>query len=61
MNFIQTFFQKRTNNMIAQQDFELAGQLMNAEYDFVKEDYKPNGEFDGKVVGRKLFTLKVFF
>ena len=47
--------------MIAHQDFELAEQLMNAEYDFVKEDYKPNGEFDGKVVGRKLFHIEGIF
>ena len=61
MNFIQNYFQKRTNNMIAHQDFELAEQLMNADYDFVKEDYKPNGEFDGKVVGRKLFHIEGIF
>ena len=47
--------------MIAHQDFELAEQLMNADYDFVKEDYKPDGKFDGKVVGRKLFHLEGIF
>ena len=47
--------------MIAHQDYELAEQLMNADYDFVKEDYKPNGEFDGKVVGRKLFHIEGIF
>ena len=46
MKFIQNYFQKRTNNMIAHQDFELIEQLCNADYDFVKEDYKPDGEFD---------------
>ena len=61
MNFIQNYLQKRTNNMIAHQDIELAQQLMNADYDFVKEDYKPNGEFDGKVVGRKLFHIEGIF
>ena len=61
MNFIQNYFQKRTNNVIAHQDFELAEQLMNADYNFVKEDYKPNGEFDGKVVGRKLFHIEGIF
>jgi len=61
MNFIQTYFQKRTNNMIAHQDFELAEQLMNADYDFVKEDYKPDGKFDGKVLGKKLFHLEGIF
>ena len=34
MNFIQNYFQKRTNNMIAQQDYELAEQLMNADLSF---------------------------
>ena len=47
--------------MIAHQDFELAEQLMNADYDFVKEDYKPDGELDGKVVGKKLFHLEGIF
>ena len=61
MNFIQNYFQKRTNNVIAHQDFELAEQLMNADYNFVKEDYKSNGEFDGKVVGRKLFHIEGIF
>ena len=31
MNFIQTYLQKRTNNTIAHQDFELEEQLMNAD------------------------------
>ena len=48
MNFLQNYFQKRTNNMIAHQDFELAEQLMNADYDFVKEDLSLM-ENDGKV------------
>ncbi|WP_440928779.1 hypothetical protein [Candidatus Pelagibacter sp.] len=61
MNFIQNYFQKRTNIMIANQDYELAEQLMNADYDFVKEDFLPNGEYDGKVVGRKLFHLEGIF
>ena len=61
MNFIQNYFQKRTNIMIANQDYELAEQLMNADYDFVKEDFLPNGEYDGKVVGRKLFHIEGIF
>ena len=61
MNFIQNYFQKRTNIMTANQDYEFAEQLMNADYDFVKEDFSPNGEYDGKVVGRKLFHLEGIF
>ena len=61
MNFIQTYFQKRTNNMIAHQDYELIEQFCNADYDFVKEDYKPDGEFDGKIIGKKLFHLEGIF
>ena len=61
MNFIQTYFQKITNIMAAKQDYEFAEQLMNADYDFVKEDFLPSGEYDGKVVGRKLFHLEGIF
>ena len=39
MNFIQNYFQKRTNIMTANQDYEFAEQLMSADYDFVKEDF----------------------
>ena len=46
--------------MIAHQDFELAEQLMNADYDFVKEDLSMM-EKDGKSVGKNYFILKVFF
>ena len=60
MNFIQTYFQKRTNNMVAHQDYELAEQLMNADYDFVKEDYKPDGE-RWKDIGKKLFHIEGIF
>ena len=35
MNFIQNYFQKRTNIMIANQDFELAEEFMNADFSFV--------------------------
>jgi len=38
MNFIQNYFQKRTNNMIASQDFELAEQLMDADISFAETD-----------------------
>ena len=47
--------------MIAHQDYELIEQFCNADYDFVKEDYKPDGELDGKVVGKKLFHLEGIF
>ena len=61
MNFIQNYFQTRTNIMAANQDYEFAEQLMKADYDFVKEDYKNDGELDGKVVGRKLFHIEGIF
>ena len=61
MNFIQNYFQTRTNMMAANQDYEFAEQFMNADYNFVKEDYLPNGEYDGKVVGKKLFHLEGIF
>jgi hypothetical protein len=34
---------------------------VNADYDFVKEDYKEDGELDGKVVGKNYFILRVSF
>ena len=61
MNFIQNYLQKMTNNHVANLDYELAQQLMDADYDFVKEDYKTNGELDGIVLGRKLFHLEGIF
>ena len=47
--------------MAANQDYEFAEQLMNADYDFIKEDYKSDGELDGKVIGRKLFHIEGIF
>lgn len=47
--------------MAANQDYEFAEQLMNADYDFVKEDYKTDGKLDGKVLGRKLFHIEGIF
>ncbi len=61
MNYVKNYLQKRTNNMVAAQDFEFVEQFMNADYDFVKEDFLPNGEYDGKVVGKKLFHLEGIF
>ena len=61
MNFIQTYFQKRTNNMIAHQDFELAEQFMKADFSVIESDYKEDGELDGKKVGKQLFQLEGIF
>ena len=47
--------------MTANQDYEFAEQLMSADYDFVKEDLLPSGEYDGKVIGRKLFHIEGIF
>ena len=47
--------------MIAHQDYEFAEQLMNADYDFVKEDFLPDGEPNGKVIGKKLFHIEGIF
>ena len=47
--------------MVAHQDYELAEQLMNADYDFVKEDFLPDGEPNGKVIGKKLFHIEGIF
>ena len=53
MNFIQNYFQKRTNNMIAHQDYELAEQFMNSDMSFcLNEDGSIK---DGKTVGKHLF------
>ena len=59
MNFIQTFFQKRTNNMIAHQDYELAEQFMNMDMSF---GLNPDGSMkDGKTVGKQLFQMEGIF
>ena len=59
MNFIQTYFQKRTNNMIAHQDFELAEQFVNLDFSF---GYNQDGSTkDGKTVGTDLFHLEGIF
>ena len=50
-NFIRNYFQKRTNIMIAHQDYELAEQFMNIDFSFVQ---KQNGNIDdGKSIGKK--------
>ena len=58
-NFIRNYFQKRTNMMIAHQDYELAEQFMNIDFSFVQ---KQNGNIDdGKSIGKKLFHLEGIF
>ena len=61
MNFIQNYLQKRTNIMTTNQDYEFAEQLMNADYDFVDGDFKPDGEINGKVIGKKFFHVEGIF
>ena len=61
MRFIQSYFQKRTNNIIASQDYELAEQFMNADLEFVDEDKDENGEPDGLLIGKKFLQLEGIF
>jgi len=61
MNFIQNYFQKRTNNMIAHQDFELAEQLMNADLSFQHTDKDENGDPDYLLIGKKVYHLEAIF
>ena len=59
MKFIQNYFQKRTNNMIAHQDYELAEQFMNMDMSFA---LNPDGSIkDGKTVGKQLFQMEGIF
>ena len=59
MNFIQNFFQKRTNNMIAHQDYELAEQFMNADMSFcLNEDGSTK---DALTIGKQLFQMEGIF
>ena len=59
MNFIKNYFQKRTNNMIAHQDYELAEQFMNMDMSF---GLNPDGSIkDGKTVGKQLFQMEGIF
>ena len=61
MNFIQNYFQKRYNNIVANQDYELADQLMNADFIFVERDLDENGQYDGISIGKKFFHLEGIF
>ena len=59
MNFIQNFFQKRTNNMIAHQDYKLAEQFMNADMSFcLNEDGSTK---DALTIGKQLFQMEGIF
>ena len=59
MNFIQNYFQKRNNNIIANQDYELAEQFMNMDMSF---GLNPDGSMkDGKTVGKQLFQMEGIF
>ena len=60
MNFIQNYFQKRTNNMIAQQDYELAEQLMDADLSF-QYDKDENGDPDYPSITKKVYHLEGIF
>ena len=59
MNFIQKYFQKRTNNAVANLDYELAEQFMNSDMSFcLNEDGSMK---DGKTVGKQLFQMEGIF
>ena len=61
MNFIKNYFQKRTNNSVANLDYELAEQFMNADFKFVERDLDKNGQYDGISIGKKFFHLEGIF
>ena len=61
MNFIQNYLQKKTNNSVANLDYELAEQFMNADFKFVERDLDANGQYDGILIGKKLFHLEGIF
>ena len=61
MNFFQNYFQKRNNNIVANLDYELAEQFMNADFKFVERDLDENGQYDGISIGKKFFHLEGIF
>ena len=61
MNFIQNYFQKRNNNIVANLDYELAEQFMNTDFKFVSRDLDENGQYDGISIGKKFFHLEGIF
>ena len=61
MNFIKNYFQKRTNNSVANLDYELAEQFMNADFKFVERHLDKDGKYDGISIGKKFFHLEAIF
>ena len=61
MNFIKNYFQKRTNNSVANLDYELAEQFMNADFKFVERHLDEDGKYDGISIGKKFFYLEAIF
>ncbi len=61
MNFIQNYFQKRNNNIVANLDYELAEQFMNTDFKFVARGLDENGQYDGISIGKKFFHLEGIF
>ena len=46
--------EKRNNNIVANLDYELAEQFMNADFKFVEKDLDKNGQYDGISIGKNL-------
>ena len=46
---------KKTNNSVANLDYELAEQFMNADFKFVERDLDENGQYDGILIGKSSF------
>ena len=61
MSFIQNYLQKRTNNSVANLDYELAEQFMNADFKFVERHLDEDGKYDGISIGKKFFHLEAIF
>ena len=61
MNFIQNYFLKISNKSVANLDYELAEQFMNADFKFVEKDVDENGQYDGLLIGKKFFHLEGIF
>ena len=61
MNFIQNYSLKISNRSVANLDYELAEQFMNADFKFVEKDVDENGQYDGLLIGKKFFHLEGIF
>ena len=61
MNFIQNYFLKISNKSVANLDYELAEQFMNADFKFVEKDVDENGQYNGLLIGKKFFHLEGIF